>query len=168
MPKKVKAPSFPKTVGEVVDRLYELRQERLAAANVVSQCEDAEKALRKHCIEKFKKQDLDGARGKLAQVSISQPVVPVVEEWDDVYRWVATPIISTMSKMPDKQRLEVLEVVKQRCAIFQKRLSTEMWRDLLEAKTPVFGTKAFIATILHITALNGAKEKARGKVRATL
>lgn len=162
MPKKVKESSgkFPKTVGEIIDRLYVLRQERLTATNVVSQCEAAEKALRAHCLEQFGKQKLEGARGKLAQVSVSQPVVPVVEEWDDVYGWVSAPIHTHARK-------EAVEEVKQRCAIFQKRLSTEMWRELLEAKTPVAGTKSFVATVLHITALKGAKEKVRGKVRAT-
>jgi hypothetical protein len=144
-PKKAKA-RFPKTIGESIDRLYELTKEKQEAEAAVKLCDDAIATLREHVLKVYGVQKMGGARGTLAQCNITQPIVPNVEDWPTVYDWIC--------KKP-KERVPLL---------LHKRISTEAWRDLLDAGTPVPGTKAFTLTKLSLTAI-ATKGPARGKAK---
>lgn len=152
-------PKFPKVLGDVIDRLYELREEKATAANVVKQCGEAETALRLHAMEKFGKAKLTGARGKLAQCSIVESVVPNVDDWDALYGWIAAPLLKVAKGANVK---DALERVKERLVIFQRRLSTEAWTEFMNAKQPVLGTKPFNMTKLSLTKVGGKKGKKSG------
>lgn len=164
--KQAAAPGFPKTVGACIDRMYELREEKAGYAAQERVADAAYKALQKHLLDTYQQADLTGARGALAQCNLNPDVVPTVEDWDQVYGWIAAPVLTTKSKMPDAQRKEIVEVIKQRCAILQRRISPELWRALLDQMTPVPGTKAFPVTKVSLTAIRQTKGRQRGQAKA--
>ena len=79
---------FPKTLGACADRVYELRQERLAAQKVVDALEEEEKALREHIINTLPKSEATGAAGKLARVTVVTKDIPQVKDWEKFYAYV--------------------------------------------------------------------------------
>lgn len=153
------AGKFPKTAGDIIDRLYQLREEKREAANVVKQCEEAETALRLHAFETLGAQKLKGARGSVAQCAIIPYTVPNVENWNEVYNWVTKPLGGVLRSTAASSR--AVDEVQRRCSIFQRRLSTEAWTEFLEAKQPVLGTKAFSGNKLSLTKI-AAKGKKGG------
>jgi hypothetical protein len=78
---------FPKTMGACADRLYELRAKRLEVQKLAEQIEAEEKALKEYIIQNLPKSDT-GAQGKHHRVSVVTKVVPRVEDWDAVYKYV--------------------------------------------------------------------------------
>lgn len=83
------APSFPKTLGACVDRLYELRDKRLKQSKVVEALEKEEKALKEHLIQNISKADSSGVSGKKAKVTIQTKAQPSVKDWDAFYKYIA-------------------------------------------------------------------------------
>ena len=78
---------FPKTMGACADRLYEVRQERLAQQKIVDQLQAEESALREHIINSLPKTDT-GASGQVARVSVVTKRVPQVADWDEFYKFI--------------------------------------------------------------------------------
>src|SRR5690349_19141017 len=86
--KPLPTPKMPKTIGLCADRLYELREARLAAQKQVDAMEAEEKALKEHIIQTLPKSDASGAAGKIARVSVVVNEVPQVKDWDKLYAHV--------------------------------------------------------------------------------
>lgn len=79
---------FPKTLGACADKLYELRQLRLAEQKKVDIIEAEEKALKEHIINTLPKSEASGVAGKLARVTVVGKVIPQVKDWDAFYKYV--------------------------------------------------------------------------------
>jgi hypothetical protein len=79
---------FPKTLGACADRVYEMRQKRLAAQKVVDLTEAEEKALKEHIINTLPKSETTGVAGRLARVTVVTKQVPQVKDWDAFYKHV--------------------------------------------------------------------------------
>lgn len=73
-----------------------------------------------------------GARGRKASVTISNQLVPTIEDWSAFEKFV----ISTKS-------LDLL----------QRRVSTSAWRERLEAAVPVPGVVPFSRTVIRSNSL---------------
>lgn len=82
-PKKVY--KFPKALGACADKLYELREKRLAMQKAVDEVEAEEKALKEHLIQTLPKSEAGGVAGKLCRVTIVKKKVPQVKDWDKFY-----------------------------------------------------------------------------------
>lgn len=76
---------FPKTMGACADRLYQVRELRLAEQKKVDEIEAEEKALKEHIIQNLPKSDASGVAGKIARVSVVTKIIPQVEDWDKFY-----------------------------------------------------------------------------------
>ena len=85
---KEKKFKFPKALGACADKLYEIRQKRLAMQKEVDEVEAEEKALKEHIIQTLPKSD-SGAAGQVARVSIVTKDVPQVKDWDAFYKYVS-------------------------------------------------------------------------------
>jgi hypothetical protein len=89
MPKKP-APAFkpPKSLAACADLLYSVREERLAAQKVADALKEKETLLQEHLINNLPKSQAGGIIGKLASVVLDSKVVPKVEDWDALYKYV--------------------------------------------------------------------------------
>ena len=79
---------LPKSLGACADRLYELRQRRLAVQKEVDKLAAEEAALREHIINTLPKSEASGIAGKLARVTVITKQVPQVKDWDAFYKFV--------------------------------------------------------------------------------
>lgn len=73
---------FPKTIGACADRLYLLREKRLAGQKQVDAVDDEEKALKQHIIDTLPKSEASGVAGKLARVTVVSKQIPQVKDWE--------------------------------------------------------------------------------------
>lgn len=80
---------IPKTLGACADKLYKLRQERLAMERRVAELKEEEAVLRDHIIDTLPKSDASGITGKTCRVTITKSVKPRVEDWDVVYKYIS-------------------------------------------------------------------------------
>src|SRR5574337_1432668 len=76
---------FPKTLAACADRLYELREKRLAGQKLVDEVEAEEKALKAHLIEQLPKSEASGVAGRLCRVSVVTKQIPQVTDWTALY-----------------------------------------------------------------------------------
>jgi len=79
---------FPKALGACADKLFELRNKRLAEQKKVDEIAAEESALKNHIIENLPKSEASGVAGKLARVTVVTKQVPQVEDWDAFYKYV--------------------------------------------------------------------------------
>ena len=75
----------PRTLGLTADKLYKVRQERLALAKEVEALKAEESALKEHLINNLPKSDSSGIAGKLCRVSITKKEVAKPENWSEIY-----------------------------------------------------------------------------------
>lgn len=127
---KTKKLKIPATPGAAIDFLHKTRLARKkleAQAELVKADEDR---IEEELFAKFKKADLEGARGKLAQASISRSDVPTLEDWDKLQRHVqATGEFD----------------------LLHRRVSTEAVRARWADKKVVPGVGTFTKIKLHLT-----------------
>lgn len=79
---------FPKALGACADKLFELRNKRLAEQKKVDEIAAEESALKNHIIENLPKSEASGVAGKLARVTVVTKQVPQVKDWDAFYKYV--------------------------------------------------------------------------------
>jgi len=79
---------FPKALGLCADKLWELRQKRLAMQKEVDVVAAEESALKEYIINTLPKSEASGVAGKLARVTIISKVVPQVKDWPAFYAYV--------------------------------------------------------------------------------
>lgn len=78
----------PKSLAQCADKLYEVRQARLAKQKEVEAMEREEAALREHLINNLPKSQASGIAGKLARVTVESKTVVQVEDWDKLYAYM--------------------------------------------------------------------------------
>jgi hypothetical protein len=86
---KQKALTIPATAGAAIDALWALRERRKAIEKQAEEVKTQETAFEDAIFNKFKKQALEGARGKAAQASIERPVVPTLSDPAAFYKYLA-------------------------------------------------------------------------------
>ena len=85
----VDAVPFPKTLGQAIDTVYTLREERLAAQKIVDAKQAQETALHAHIIQKLKEQDMEGSKGAIATASIQRSTQAEVFDWNEYCKYMA-------------------------------------------------------------------------------
>ena len=136
--KKAVAPTkemkpLPKKPGALVDAMH---KQRVVISALNKQVEEAKKELTRmedYAFLLFKEDELEGARGKLAQATITHSTVPTVEDpadWEKVFKYITK---------------------KKDFAILQKRLAVTHIRDLWDDKIQVPGIVPFKKTSLSVT-----------------
>lgn len=121
---------FPKSIGACVDRLYSLREKRLKIQQEVDSIKSQEEALRLHVLECFNKDDIEGAKGKLATASVLPKTVAHVVDWDALYAYIVK-----------NNAFEML----------QRRVNDGAYRERLDNKEPVPGVEPFNVLGLSLT-----------------
>lgn len=120
----------PKKVGAAVDLLFKVRAQRKKVQAVAEAEKDQEKMIEDAIFNLFKKDELEGARGKLAQASIKRSEVANVDDFDALWAY------AKKTDSPDLFRRQVvLEAVRAR------------WAD----KKVVPGVSPFTRISLHLT-----------------
>jgi len=127
MPAKLR---LPKTIGGTIDAMFKNRQTQQEIGKQLSAAKEDYKALENHAFENFAKDNLEGGRGKLAQASISRKVVPQVEDWDTLYKYISR------TKSFD---------------LLQKRLSTMAVNQRWDDKKKVPGVDSFTKISISLT-----------------
>lgn len=120
-------------LGESIDRLYELREQKrdlnAAIADIDAQFEEIEA----NVLAKLQEIGVDSSKSKLASATISETVVPNVEDWDAFGRYII-----------DTNQLFLL----------QRRTSIAAYRDLLQAGETIPGVSPFTKTSLSLRKLS--------------
>lgn len=80
---------LPPTLGAAIDLMYKVREERQKLTAKAEDEKRQEDLLETAILEKFKKSELEGAKGKRAQASVSIKEVPTLEVDTDFYRHLA-------------------------------------------------------------------------------
>lgn len=127
--KAPKMPAWPKSMGACADKLYDLREQRLAAKRVMEALEEKEKALKEHIINNLPKSDT-GAAGKHHRVQVITKEVPRVEDWEKFYGYV--------------KRFGAFDLL-------QRRLNETAYADRVADKKKVPGIGAFKAVSVSLT-----------------
>jgi hypothetical protein len=107
------------SIGNLIDKLYDLRQQRLDLQKQVDALKEQETALRQAILFELDMNGLAKASGSHATAGVTLSIQPSVEDWDAVYEFI--------------QR-------NQRFDLLQKRLSTTAWRELVDEGVHVPGT----------------------------
>ncbi len=121
---------IPIKVGAAVDLLFKVRSERKRIQAQAEAMKAQEELIEEKIFGMFKKQDLDGARGKAAQASVSTSDVPVLEHWE---------------------LFEPYVIKNKALHLFQRRLSVEACRELWQDKKGIPGVGVFTKVRLHLT-----------------
>lgn len=79
---------FPKAMGACADKLFELRNKRLAMQKEADAVAAEETALKNHIIKNLPKSEASGVAGKLARVTVVTKEIPQVKDWDAFYKYV--------------------------------------------------------------------------------
>lgn len=120
---------FPKALGACADKLYQLREARLAKQKETDAIEAEEKALKEHLINNLPKSDASGVAGKVARVTVVTKPTPQVKDWDAFYKYV-------------KKSGEF--------ELMQRRLSDTAIRERWDAGKKVPGVESFNVTTVSI------------------
>ena len=118
------------TIGELIDKLYLLRQQRLLVEKDVEALKAEESALQTFLIEELKEQKLEFAAGSKARFGVKQAKEPTVKNWDKLYDFI----------YGDKA-----------WAVLQRRVSSATWKEYLDSGILLPGTEKFEVTKVSIT-----------------
>lgn len=76
------------SLGELIDRLYQKRAERLVLSKQADDMKKDEDAIRTTIISMLDSQDLTGSKGNIAQASIKTSIIPAIDDFDDFFKYV--------------------------------------------------------------------------------
>lgn len=133
---KEKPLKVPEKVGAAVDLLYKMREERKALDAKAAAMKAREEEMENAIFSKFKKQDLEGCRGRAAQCSVSRSEVPTPDDWAAI----------------DKYILKTKDL-----SLLQRRLGVEAVRERWAEGVAIPGVSKFTKVRLHLTAVKGGK-----------
>jgi hypothetical protein len=117
------------TLGSLIDQLSTLRAARLALEEQVKVMKQDEGRLEDEFIALADEQGTTAAAGKLAKASITESIVPQVNDWDALYKFI--------------QR-------KKYWHLLERRPSSASYRELLEQGVKVPGTVPFTKRKLNL------------------
>lgn len=109
-------------LGDIVDRIYNIRARRLELEDEVKELRAQQSSLEQEFIEKAAEQNITSAKGHSASASVTTSIVPSVHDWDDFYKFIK-----------DHNYFHLLE----------KRPSVGGCRELFEKELDIPGVEAF-------------------------
>ena len=121
-----------KKLGELIDEMYQIREERSDLSAQDKELKSKYDELSDEITAQLQRQDIDGARGELASVSLSETDVPAVKDWNKLTPWI---------KKNDAMHL------------FERRISKSSWVELLNLRKgrPIPGIEAFTKIGLNLS-----------------
>ena len=119
---KAKAPAAPKTLGGLIDSMFELREQKRALDAQIKELEAKYIELEDALLAKLDSEGTDKAAGKKATVSVTSSVVGNVTDWEAFGAFV---------------------LKNKYLHLFQRRLSDPAVRELFEMKGKIPGCEPF-------------------------
>lgn len=108
-------------LGNTIDSLYRIREERLSIEKRVKELKSNEMDLRNQILEALEASGLRKASGDVATCGIKVSTIPLVTDWDQVFSYIK-----------DHDRFDLV----------QKRISVLAWRSTYEEGEMIPGTEA--------------------------
>lgn len=137
-PAKPAAPiKVPKNLAQCADRLYVVRQERLALQKQVEQMEREEAALREHLINNLPKSQASGIAGKVARATVETKTVVAVKDWDKLWQYI-------VKQYPENPGVT---------AFVQRRVGDTAVKEVWAAGKTVPGCEPFEAVVISLNKL---------------
>lgn len=129
-----KKQAFPAKLGDCIDHLYKARAARLTLQKEQEEALDKlkaeEEAIKQHIINTFKKSEIEGAKGKVAQASVKRLDKYRPKDFLAVWAW---------ARKEDQPQ------------IFEKRLAQTAMQELIEAKVSVPGVETYTIIDLNLS-----------------
>lgn len=122
--------AVPKSIGGAIDLLYKVRDGRKAFTAKAEAEKQQEGLIEGKILEMFKKSELEGAQGKVAQSSIKLSEVPTIEDWEKFEK-----------HLKKSGELDLM----------QRRLSVEACRERWKDKKTIPGVTVFTKVGLTLT-----------------
>jgi len=120
----------PTTLGDKINELYELRERKRELNKELQEINELFAQLEGEVLAEMDEQGIQLTRGSRASVSVSEQVVPTVEDWDAFYEYVER-----------NQALYLLE----------RRVAAAAWREEMTATgEPIPGTAPFTRRSLNL------------------
>lgn len=116
--------------NDLIDAMYKKRSEKEIAAKTVKELNDEFKAMEAELINRLANTGMKTAGTTLAKVSLSEEVVPQVEDWEKVHRYVK-----------DKDAWHLLK----------RSLNAAPFREMLQADEELPGVVPFTRRKLSLT-----------------
>ena len=87
---EVVAIEFPQDIGECIDRMYAIRNERITLARKVAEYKRTENSYMLHIVDELKKVKLTGGNGSTANASYKMETIPIVKtgEWGKLWDYI--------------------------------------------------------------------------------
>lgn len=121
-----------RNIGKMIDKLYELKLEHDKTLAAAGKAKDKYDTLRDQVQEELKRQDLDGANGERAKVSLFQKINPTISDYVKFERYVyKNKALHLMNKAPN----------------------TKAWKEELDSRKgrPVPGITTFNRITMRLT-----------------
>lgn len=129
-----KLPSkLPKKIGGLLDYRFKLKMQKEALEKELRAIADDITKVEDAIFLQFKSDDIKGARGDLAQASISPRIIPTAESWPDIFAWIKK------GRGTD------------RFAIMQKRLGSIAIKEMWDDGKQIDGVGHFEKQVLSVT-----------------
>ena len=132
--KSAKVVKLPKTIGAALDLLFTTRERRRLLQRQAVDVTHEEAVIEEQIFKLFKKSQLEGARGRFAQASVSRVDVPTLKDW---------------------KKFSAYLVKTKQLDLLQHRLSVEACRERWAAKKTIPGVEVFTRVSLSLTKLKG-------------
>lgn len=123
--KKVKP---EESLGSLVDKLYQLKLEKSEISAKEAEIKQKISELEDTILNRFSKDELSGASGKLAKLSVTQKLCPNIEDWDAFYEYIAR---------------------ENAWDLLQRRVSSTAYQARVEEGVEVPGTTKFVKLVLN-------------------
>jgi hypothetical protein len=80
------------TLGEMIDQLYAVRQERLELEAEAEALKKQQTAMEEYLIDEFSTEDLEGAAGRVGKISVTPVIAANIDDpanWNAFFEWCA-------------------------------------------------------------------------------
>lgn len=131
---KMKPVLIPEGIGAKIDLRQKLKAEKEEAAKVVDAIEAHIVSVETALLAQLDKEETTNGGGKLATVSVTESVVPNVQDWDSFYKYIA--------------RMKYYHLL-------ERRPSVTGCRELFETKGAIPGVMPFTKRKLNFTTKKG-------------
>lgn len=121
---------LPKTIGGAIDLMYKVREARKAMQRKADDEKAQESLIEVAIFERFGKSELEGARGKAAQASITRKDVYNVDDFEAIWKY------AVKNDAPD---------------LFRRQLVNDAVRARLDAGKTIPGMSVFTKVGLSLT-----------------
>jgi hypothetical protein len=154
--------TIPKTLGGIIDAMKKLEDAANQHEARAKACWAEYAVLDAHLLGQFGAQKLEGATGKLARIEVHNDPIkdafPQVDDWDAFYEHLVFGALDVAKanriiRGPQLGQLRKLILSSCNWELLQKRVGLNAWRERLEQKIVVPGTKVFAKVSLKLLAV---------------